>query len=272
MPLIKSGDISLEYYIDGSGPRLLLIQGLGGHSFSCGEPLVENLARDFEVIRFTNSGLGKSERTEGKASIKGMADDAVRLLDALGIDKAHVFGISMGGMIGQEVALNYPERVLTLTLGCTAAGQKYAPFLPDEDVRALTDMSGTVEERARRAWPYVLGTAGLDNPIAREAVERELRYTLENPTPDEVFYQHIAAVFEHDTYERLPGIATPTLIIHGEADRLVNPGHAEVLHERIPGSRLQWLPSLGHLFFVERPDEVAGLIRDFITAARPVAA
>ena len=201
-----------------------------------------------------------------------MAEDAVNLMDVLGIDKAHVFGISMGGMIGQEIALNHPERVLTLTLGCTAAGQKYAPFLPEEDLKALTDMSGTVEERARRAWPYVLGTAGLDNPVAREAVERELRYTLANPVPDEVFYQHIAAIFEHDTYERLPQITTPTLIIQGEADRLVNPGHAKVLHERIPGSRLLYLPDLGHLFFVEQPNEVAAILREFIAAATPVAA
>src|SRR5665213_3420327 len=126
MALVDVGDIQLDCERSGSGPPLLLIMGMSGTALHWGEPFLELLRNDFEVIAYDHRGIGQSTRLEnpeeGRLSIVQMADDAAGLLRALGLDSAHVVGISMGGMIAQDLALAHPELVSTLTLGCTYCG------------------------------------------------------------------------------------------------------------------------------------------------------
>src|SRR5712691_6808675 len=103
MATAKAGDINLEYYIEGSGPPLLMIMGLGGQASSWGEPFLDELRQRFTTIRFSNRGTGLSENPATPLTVRVMADDAVGLLDTLGIERPHVLGISMGGMIAQEL-------------------------------------------------------------------------------------------------------------------------------------------------------------------------
>src|ERR1700722_15461644 len=122
MALARVGDIELDYERSGSGPPLLAIMGMSGTALSWGEPFLGQLRQDHEVIVYDHRGIGASTRLSGSVTIAGMAEDAAGLLAALEIDSADVLGISMGGMIAQELALAHPERVRTLTLGCTYCG------------------------------------------------------------------------------------------------------------------------------------------------------
>jgi pimeloyl-ACP methyl ester carboxylesterase len=122
MPMTKIGDVNLHYQVQGVGDPLLLIMGYRGSSYMWGEELLQLLSRDFQVIIFDNRGTGKSDKPNAIYTIPMMADDAAGLLQHLGMPRAHVFGVSMGGMIAQELALRHPKRVDRLTLGCTTCG------------------------------------------------------------------------------------------------------------------------------------------------------
>src|SRR5437868_8083351 len=122
MPAIPVGEVELDYERSGEGPPLLMIMGMSGTALHWGEPFLQALRPDFEVIVYDHRGVGASSRPEGPLTIAQMAQDAAGLLDALGVESAHVMGISMGGMIAQELALARDELVRTLTLGCTFCG------------------------------------------------------------------------------------------------------------------------------------------------------
>ncbi len=117
MPMAKVGDINMEYYVEGTGPPLLMIMGLGGQAKSWGEPFLDGLRTHFQIIRFSNRGTGASDKPGGELTIRMMADDAASLLGEIGLERAHVMGISMGGMIAQELVLNHPQVVQGLALG-----------------------------------------------------------------------------------------------------------------------------------------------------------
>src|ERR1700684_4592924 len=122
MPLARVGEVELSYERAGSGPPLLAIMGMSGTLLSWGEPFLGPLRESFEVIAYDHRGVGESSRMEEQFTIPQLAEDAAGLMDALELDSAHVLGISMGGMVAQELALAQPERVRTLALGCTYCG------------------------------------------------------------------------------------------------------------------------------------------------------
>ncbi|HEX9482360.1 MAG TPA: alpha/beta hydrolase, partial [Solirubrobacteraceae bacterium] len=134
MPRVRAGEVELDVERGGEGPPLLLIMGMSGTALHWGEELLEDLRRDFDVIAFDNRGVGASTRLDGEVTIREMADDAAALLGALEIDSAHVMGISMGGMIAQELALAHPELVRTLTLGCTYCGGEGSAVTSQETI------------------------------------------------------------------------------------------------------------------------------------------
>src|ERR1039458_10325081 len=137
MPLASAGEIELSYERAGSGPVLLMIMGMSGTALSWGEPFLDSLREDFETIVYDHRGVGKSSRMEEPFTIVSLAEDALNLLDALEVDSAHVLGISMGGMVAQELALAHPERIRTLTLGCTYCGGEGSSVTSPEVARRL---------------------------------------------------------------------------------------------------------------------------------------
>ncbi|HUF53482.1 MAG TPA: alpha/beta hydrolase [Dehalococcoidia bacterium] len=264
MPVIKVGDINLEYYVEGDGPPLLMIMGFAGQARTWGRPVVAQLANNFTTIRFSNRGTGLSDRPDAPITIPQMADDTIALLDALGYGHVHVFGISMGGMIAQELVLANPERVNRLVLGCTSAAFAHGTPPKPEDTQGMTPVPGlSREEQAKRFWPVVCAPEFIEKTGV--AFLDEILKSNQRPTPLETLMKQGAAVMQHDTFDRLSRIKAPTLIIHGDIDLLVPHANSPVLHEGIAGSEFVTMPGCAHIFFWEKPQEAAALVTEFLT-------
>src|SRR6476660_4225873 len=163
MTVIAVGEIELDYERTGAGPPLLLIMGMSGTSLHWDEPFLEQLRSDFDVIAYDHRGVGASTRLDGPLTIREMAADAAGLLDALEVDSAHVMGVSMGGMIAQELALAHPERLRTLTLGCTYCGGEGSSVTSQAVLQRLTEaMVSGDRERALRVGFAVNVSAAYD--------------------------------------------------------------------------------------------------------------
>jgi pimeloyl-ACP methyl ester carboxylesterase len=262
MTLIDVGDIQLDYERSGNreGPPLLLIMGMSGTSLHWGEPFLDLLRADFDVIAYDHRGIGASTPLDGPVTTREMADHAAGLLAALGLDDAHVLGISMGGMIAQELALNHPERIRTMTLGCTYCGGEGSALASEEDLSGLVEAMGSGDsERALRAgWEINVSAAFAADEQAYAAFhEIATRRAVALP----VIMQQMQACAAHDTNARLPQIAAPTLVIHGTEDRLLPVQNGRLIASRIPGAQLEIFDGVGHLFFWERPERSAELVR-----------
>ncbi len=266
MPSAKVGDIDIEYHVEGTGPPLLMIMGWIGHAGFWGEPFLERLRPRFQIIRFSNRGTGRTDKPVGEYSIPLMADDAAGLLRELGVQRAHVLGISMGGMIAQELALNHPQVVQGLVLGCTTCGfARGAPPRPEVFAR-LGQMAGLPPREIVRQWLLTAATP----EFVEEDEERLLDWVagifVAAPTPFETIGRQFMAMQQFDTYERLAQVQAPTLIMHGDRDLLIPVENAEVLRKQIEGSQVQIVPGVGHNFFWEKPEESAGGIVEFLSS------
>ncbi len=266
VPIIDIAGTDLYYERRGAGAPLLLIQGLGGNSLHWGEGFLGGLEDGFELILFDHRGAGRSGPLVGEHTIAELATDAAGLLDALQIDAAHVVGISMGGMVAQELALQAPERVLTLTLGCTFPGGPEATMTDMTVVGMLAEavLSGDQERTLR---------VGYEVMIAAEYAEQEGAYELyrelagQYPAPIPVLMAQLSAIMGHDTSQRLLEIELPTLVIHGTEDRLMDVSNGELIARLVPGARLELLEGSGHMFFWEQPERSARLVRGHAAAA-----
>jgi 3-oxoadipate enol-lactonase len=258
VPEISVGDITMHYEERGSGPALLLVPGIPAIA-SDWEPLAERLAASRRVIAYDNRGSGASTVTPGPYTTAGLAADAIGLLDALGIERADVFGMSLGGMIAQELALGWPERVNRLVLGCTHCGLDHAKPPTRAAGQAFAMQTDDWGERMAALAPFAFSSEPdeqlLAGFIGKKAADVQ----------DPVGYQgQIDAALSHDAYDRLPAITAPTLILTGDDDHVIPGASSTVLHERIPGSRLEVMSRAGHLFFLERPDESVALLEEFL--------
>jgi 3-oxoadipate enol-lactonase len=262
MPTVKVGDINIYYESHGDGEALILIMGYGGYSAMWGLQ-IPSFSQEYRVISFDNRGTGRSDKPDTPYTIKMMADDARGLLDAIGIDSAHVCGVSMGGMIAQEFAINYPDKLISLMLGCTfCGGAKAVP--PAPEVQALLEGIGKlpVEEQVREMMPLLWTQEFIDkNPVA---VEIYAAITAKYPTPPHGFARQGQAIMGHDTYDRLPQIAAPTLVITGDADRIIPAENSKILASRIPNAELVVLKNACHGFFGELVEETNRIILDFL--------
>ena len=269
MSMVKAGDLNMEYHVEGSGPPLLMIMGLGGQASSWGEPLLEGLEKQFTTIRFSNRGTGATDKPSGGFTVTQMAEDAAGLMEAIGIEEGHVFGISMGGMIAQELVLNHPEKVQGLVLGCTTCGSAHSVAVPAQTMAKFGQMMQLpVEERVQRFWEIAVTPEFMEERA--DFLAHIMEIGMATPTPMETFGQQFGSIQAHDTYDRLPRIKSPTLILHGDRDILIPVGNAEVLRERIPGSRVRIVQGTGHCFFWEEPEEVVEEVVGFLSGV-PVA-
>jgi 3-oxoadipate enol-lactonase len=261
MPIVDAGEVRLSYERSGSGPPLLLIMGMSGTSRHWSEPFLDQLRRDFEVIVYDHRGVGESSRMEEPFTIARLADDAAGLLDALGLSSVHVLGISMGGMVAQELAIAHPELVDTLALGCTYCGGEGSTLTTQEVLQRLTEamMSGDRDHTLRTAWEINVSAEQAADEGAWEtfrALGRERAVGLP------VVMAQMQAIAEHDTSTRLETVAAPTLIVHGTADLMIPVANAHVIAGHMGGARLEIFDGVGHLFFWERPERSAELVRE----------
>jgi pimeloyl-ACP methyl ester carboxylesterase len=263
MPKLKVGDIDIYHEIYGDGAQtLVMIRGLGSDLCAWYEQ-TPVLSRVFRLLQLDNRGAGRSDKPTAPYSIRQMAADTKGLMDSLRIGRAAMLGISMGGMIAQEFALNYPDRLTSLILGCTHfGGPKAVPAAP-EIVAAITAGPNVLGEKLELQQRAIFCK---ETVLRRPEVMRKFREARErHPIPPHAFACQVAAVMGHDTSARLPSIRIPTLVLTGREDRLVPPTNSRLIAERIPGAVLQELPG-GHLFLAEYPDEFNRAIIDFVKA------
>jgi 3-oxoadipate enol-lactonase len=247
----------------GSGEPLLLIMGLSYPSYMWhrSRPV---LAKSYRTIALDNRGVGQSDAPPGVYSIALMASDAAAVLDAAGTQSAHIFGASMGGMIAQEFALQYPHRVRSLILGCTAAGGPQAVQAQPEALEALLLRDVTPEESKEAIIPFLYDPATPRERIDEDMVIRMKWY----PTPQGYMGQ-LQGIFGWEAYTRLAEITAPTLVIHGESDRLVPPANARLIAERIPDAKLVLIPHASHIFETDQPAVAHHAILEFLAAQQP---
>jgi pimeloyl-ACP methyl ester carboxylesterase len=260
MPKIELPGTELHYERAGGGEPLLLIQGMSANHMAWGRPFSSLLEQSFEVIAFDNRGMGLSRPVTEAFSIAEMAADTADLLDALEIESAHVLGISMGGMIAQELALAHPAKLRSLTLGCTYCGGEGSQLMNPSDFRGLVEAMGSGDaQRVFRAMYELNLSPGFRAEESRYADFAAMAEAL--PAPRETIGLQVQAIAAHDTSARLPDIATPTLVVHGTVDRVLGYPNGPLIAGLIPGARLETLEDVGHMFWWEQPGYTAELVR-----------
>jgi 3-oxoadipate enol-lactonase len=259
----------LYYERAGEGEPLLAVQGMSGTHLAWGDPFRALLEASFDTIVFDNRGVGRSGPAEEPFTIAAMATDALELLDALEVERAHVLGISMGGMIAQELALAAPERVRSLTLGCTYCGGPGAQLMDPADFQLLAAAldSGDRERVYRAGWEINL-SPDFRAEESRYAEFHEMAATL--PVPRKTLELQLGAIFGHDTSSRLPDLAPPTLLLHGTDDLVLPIVNSRQIASLIPGSTLEIFDRTGHLFWWEHPERSAKLLREHALGGAPV--
>jgi pimeloyl-ACP methyl ester carboxylesterase len=260
MPKVRVKDIEMYYEIHGSGDPVVLIAGLTGTTKNW-ELQVPELEKHYRVLVFDNRGVGYTDKPDMPYSTRMFADDASGLMDKLGIAKAHIVGASMGGAIAQEFALNYPERVRSLTLSCTFHKADRYLMRILKVWREIAEKAGTIT-LMKEIIPWVFTREFYEaHEKEIEEVEKE---RIENPQPLRAFLNQCTACENHNTEGRLSKIKAPTLVIVGRDDLLTPPSFSEVIAKSIPGSELVVLGNSGHAFWTEVVDEAHKALFSFL--------
>jgi pimeloyl-ACP methyl ester carboxylesterase len=260
MPYLDRGDASIWWEEAGVGPPLLLVQGLG-YPGDMWHRLVPSLAEHHRVLWFDNRGTGRTGVPAGPYTVELMASDAIAVLDAAGVDAAHVMGASMGGFIVQELALGHPDRVLSLILGCTGTGGDGMVAAEPEAMEMIAARATmTPEDAAEVSIPFVYASS-----TPRERIDEDFAVRMVRPTTPEGYSNQVAGVVQwRGAFDRLVDLAVPVLVLSGTADRLVNPENSKVLAARIPTSRLVWIDGASHVFFTDDPKATVDAVVGFL--------
>ena len=262
--IVHIDDVDIAYKEIGSGEPLLMIRGYGGSMELWNDQLIQPLSHSSRIILFDNRGMGHSQSSDKEYSIPLFASDAVGLLDALKIQKANVLGYSMGSFVAQEIALIHPYRVKKLILIAASVGGKEGIPPGPEGLAAITNTSGTPEERMNRFIRATLPPGWLQqHPDISSYVPIQSIY----PPADRLQRQLQAIVKWQGTFSRLEKTTHPTLIITGMSDIIVQPENAMLLAQRIPDSWLVRIPSGGHGIVYQYPELIADQVSLFLREA-----
>jgi 3-oxoadipate enol-lactonase len=255
MPFVAVRDLNIYYEIRGTGPRLLIISGTGGDLRRSPSFFDLPIARDFEILAFDQRGLGQTSKPDFPYTMADYAADAEGLLEALDWDRCLVMGISFGGMVAQEFALRYPQRVEKLVLACTSSGGAGGASYP---LHELTDLP--ISEYVRRT--LVLSDTRRDTAWQAAKPERfqslidmtiaGMQIGADEPERKTGARRQLEARIGHDTFDRLPTLSMPVFICGGLYDGIATPENLEVLQKQIPGARMELFKG-GHLFFLQDP-------------------
>jgi 3-oxoadipate enol-lactonase len=258
MSFVQNQETKIYWDEEGRGEPVLLIMGLGYPSrlWHRTRPM---LAQDFRTVALDNRGVGLSDVPPGPYSISSMASDAAAVLDAAGVSRAHVFGVSMGGMVAQEFALQYPARTRSLILGCTSSGGPSA-VRAERKVSDILMVRGMSLERARVAiLPYIY-----DVHTPPDKIEEDVNLRRQCLPSLEGYSAQLQGILAWEAYSRIAQITAPTLVIHGKSDALVPPGNGELIAARIPGAKLVLLDHASHLFLTDQTEVAHKHIREFL--------
>lgn len=264
MPKMKVNDVRIYYEVRGEGFPLVMISGLGGNLDNWDPRLVEELSKQFKLIVFDNRGAGRTDASDKGYTIKLLADDTAGLMKALGISRAHVLGLSMGGMVAQELVLNYPEKVSKLVLCSTHNGGLNVVQPSQEIIKKLAAGVSIVSKNDwRRIFLPLMFTGDFigKNPDFMEIVVQRF---FKHPISREAYTRQLIAIQDFDTYDRLRQIEVPTLILHGREDVLIPPENGSMLAEAIPKAKLIYFENSAHVL-AEEMREVLSILTDFLT-------
>jgi len=265
MPLVQvRTGVGLHHEITGEGEPLLVVMGTSGALGLWGE-VVPRLAQRYQVIAFDNRGLGGSERGEGPITAASMAEDAAALLEALEVPRAHVLGWSLGSAVAQEMALAHPQQVATAVLYATwgrCDGFQRSIFTALRHPYATRDLEAALAVAGLAFSPQIL-----DRPDFLQLLEPMAPFFPQDEEQMAVTTEQWDADLAHDTLDRLGGITAPTLVVVGEQDLLTPPWQAKAVADRIPGARYELLtgPGSSHCVHLERPEDLVGVVSDFLT-------
>ena len=260
MPVVKHDGADLFYQVEGKGPPLLLIMGLGYPSDMWWR-MLPWLTAHFTTVRFDNRGVGRTGTgAERPYSVERMALDARAVLHAAGFARAAVFGVSMGGTIAQELALTHPQAVDRLLLGCSHPGG--ANVVIDQEAIALLRSRGamTPDEAAEAAIPFIYAPG-----TPRADIDADLAVRAAHPTdPAGYAAQLTDTITWRGSLDRLPGLAIPTLLVHGDLDRLVPIENSRRMAAVLPDARLEVLAGASHIFATDQPERTRAVVESFL--------
>jgi pimeloyl-ACP methyl ester carboxylesterase len=268
MPSVTSAGVKI-YWQEAVGPEgsdnrepLLLIMGLGA-TLEWWQRLIPILTPRYRTIVYDNRGVGRSDVPPGPYSIPQMAEDAVAVMDAAGLESAHVFGASMGGMLAQELALRHASRVRSLILGCTACGGEHVVPASREVGIALGARSTMTREQAMWTMaPYIF-----DEGTPRERVAEDIAVRLRATVTNDGYFAQLAAIRAWEgTHDRLAGLTMPVLVIHGETDQLVPVENGRIIARAIPHARLVTIAHASHIFFTDQLETASQALLEFLAA------
>ncbi|MDD5337955.1 MAG: alpha/beta fold hydrolase [Dehalococcoidales bacterium] len=258
MPTATVNGIKINYKVEGHGYPLVMIMGFSSPRSGWASQ-IPIFKKHYQVITFDNRGVGKSDKPEGPYTTQMMADDAVALMNHLGIEKANVMGASMGGMIAQELAINHPEKVNKLVLACTyCCKQKPSGDTPEQAALLKLPPKKLAAAMARLACnnPTLKFIVGMMATLQTYFISAAAKAGIIGQT---------AACTNHNTLDRLPKIKTPTLVIVGTEDHLITPASSDVIAKNIPGAKLVKVEGGSHMFFLENKEEFNQKVLDFLT-------
>jgi pimeloyl-ACP methyl ester carboxylesterase len=265
--IVNSNGQKLYYEVHGEGAPLVLIMGIGYDATLWGLHQVPAFSQEFQVIGFDNRDVGRSSKANGPYTIADMADDVAGLLDGLEVDRAHVLGISMGGMIAQEFALRHPTRLDRLVLTGTGAGTGRAKFDPISIWSFVKHADAEGMTFAAQQFLWLFSTDFLRN---HQAVDETLALLGSNPNPvsPEAYERQANAYVQHDALDRVGKIGAQTLVVTGERDRLTPPWIGRELAEAIPGAQFHLVegPGSSHVLPLERPDDFNRIVLSFLNS------
>lgn len=263
MPFLRSGSVRIYWEEEGRGDPLLFIMGTG-YTLEMWHRVRPLFAQRHRLLFMDNRGVGRSDVPDEPYSIRDMAADCVGVLHEAGALDAHVLGAWLGGAVAQELALSHPECVRSLVLVCTTAFPHAVDPEPAvlEYVRTRTSMSK--EEGARAGVPFMYD---VNTPPSR--IEEDLALRLKMYPSAEGYLGQLRAVSGYESRSRIGSISIPTLVVHGENDRLVPPTNGEDLARLIPSARLVIIPGASHNIFSDQPEAAVEVILEFLDRRRP---
>jgi pimeloyl-ACP methyl ester carboxylesterase len=262
MPKVQVRDIGMYYEVHGKGTPLVHIGGLAGDARAWARQ-IEHLSKHYKVVCFDNRGTGRTSCPDIPYATRMFAEDTVELMNALNIQRAHMYGISMGGCIVQEVAINYPERVLSLVINGSFAKFDSFGARITENIMNVYKSQGAAE--AARHMTIACYTPSYFNSHKDEMDAKE-KALGDGQRPPHAFVNSALAILEHDSRARIGGIKKPTLVNCGDSDPWCSPACSEEIARLIPGARLKVYPNSSHFFLNEHFEQAMADIQGFLSA------
>ncbi|MFB0562334.1 MAG: alpha/beta fold hydrolase [Candidatus Lokiarchaeia archaeon] len=263
MPKVKVSDINIYYEIHGEGAPLVMIMGLSANKDWWHPYVLEQFSKRFKTVLFDNRGAGRTDKPAIDYSIEMFADDTLGLMDKLGIEKAHILGVSMGGLIGQEIALSHPERVDKLVLVSTTCGGSNSIPVPEETLQIMLSRGEMSDEERMRTTVDLLYPEEYrkNNP---EIIEESVRRLMIAPIPIDAYMRQLQGAAQFNSYDGLHQINAPTIVLTGKKDVLLPWENSKILAKKIPGAKLVTFEESGHGMVSQNAEEFTKAVIEFL--------